>query len=106
MTSTPMARPRFAPPRYMRSVSACLRNEVLEITGRVPRPLIEYEKRFLMQDLHDGQFGMIHARRRRIKAFESAWARLQSEQPGWPNDPVDQRFHQQLLDWRRFTTPC
>ncbi len=78
------------------------RNEVLEITGRVPRPLLEYEKRFLLQDMHDGQFGNLHARRRRLKAFESAWARLQSEQPGWPNDPVDQRFHRQLLDWLAF----
>ncbi len=78
------------------------RNEVLQITGRVPRPLLEYEKRFLLQDLQDGQFGTIHARRRRLKAFESAWARLQSEQPGWPNDPVDHRFHQLLLDWLMF----
>lgn len=78
------------------------RNEVLEVTGRIPRPLLEYEKRFLLQDLHDGEFGNIHARRRRLKAFEAAWARLQSEQPGWPHDPVDQRFHRQLLDWLSF----
>ncbi len=82
--------------------SILARNEVLDITGRVPRPLLEYEKRFLLQDLQDGQFGNIHARRRRLKAFEAAWARLQSEQPGWPQDPVDQRFHQQLLDWLTF----
>lgn len=82
--------------------SILARNEVLEVTGRVPRPLLEYEKRFLLQDLHDGEFGNIHARRRRLKAFEAAWARLQSEQPGWPQDPVDQRFHQQLLDWLSF----
>lgn len=82
--------------------SILARNEVLEITGRVPRPLLEYEQRFLLQDLQDGQFGNIHARRRRLKAFEAAWARLQSEQPGWPQDPVDQRFHQQLLYWLRF----
>lgn len=82
--------------------SILARNEVLEVTGRVPRPLLEYEKRFLLQDLHDGEFGNIHARRRRLKAFEAAWARLQSEQPGWPQDPVDQRFHRQLLDWLSF----
>lgn len=81
------------------SFSILARNEVLAITGRMPRPLLEYEKRFLLQDLHDRQFGNIHARRRRLKAFEAAWARLQSEQPGWPNDPVDQLFHRQLLDW-------
>ena len=78
------------------------RNEVLEITGRVPRPLLEFERRFLLQDLQFEEFGNLHARRRRLTAFESAWARLQSEQPGWPNDPADQRFHQHLLDWLRF----
>src|SRR5690606_30133735 len=77
---------------HARGVSILARNEVLDVTGRVPRPLLEYEKRFLMQDLHDGEFGSIHARWRRLKAFEAAWARLQSEQPGWPQDPVDQRF--------------
>jgi superfamily I DNA/RNA helicase len=82
--------------------SILARNEVLKITGRARRPLLEYEKRFLLQDLHDGEFGNIHARRRRLKAFEAAWARLRSEQPGWPQDPVDQRFHSQLLDWLRF----
>lgn len=82
--------------------SILARNEVLEVTGRVPRPLLDYEKRFLLQDLHDREFGNIHARRRRLKAFEAAWARLQSEQPGWPQDPVDRRFHQQLIDWLSF----
>lgn len=82
--------------------SILARNEVLEVTGRVPRPLLEYEKRFLLQDLHDGEFGNIHARRRRLKAFEAAWARLQSEQPGWPQDAIDRRFHRQLLDWLSF----
>jgi DNA helicase II / ATP-dependent DNA helicase PcrA len=82
--------------------SILARNDVLRVTGRVPRPLLDYEKRFLLQDLHDGEFGNIHARRRRLKAFEAAWARLQSEQPGWPQDTVDQRFHRQLLDWLSF----
>lgn len=82
--------------------SILAQNEVLKATGRVPRPLLEYEKRFLLQDLHDGEFGNIHARRRRLKAFEAAWARLQSEQPGWPQDPVDRHFHEQLIDWLKF----
>lgn len=77
-------------------------NAVLTITGRAPRPLLEYEKRFLLEDLHDGSFGSIHERRKRLKAFESAWARLQNEHPGWPNDPLDRRFHRQLLDWLKF----
>ena len=78
------------------------RNEVLDITGRVPRPLLEYENRFLLEDLKDGDFGNIHQRRKRLKAFEAAWARLQSEQPGWASEPVDQRFEKDLREWLTF----
>ncbi|MHB8495988.1 MAG: UvrD-helicase domain-containing protein [Casimicrobiaceae bacterium] len=39
---------------------------------------------------------------RRIRAFEAAWARLQSEVPGWPQDPVDRQFQAALISWLRF----
>lgn len=39
---------------------------------------------------------------RRIRAFEAAWARLQSEAPGWPQDPVDRQFQAALISWLRF----
>ncbi len=78
------------------------RNEVLEITGRVPRPLLDFECRFLLEDLSGNDYGNIHRKRKRLKAFESAWARLQSEQPGWPVDPADRSFQNALLDWLRF----
>ena len=77
-------------------------NDVLEMTDRVPRPLLDYEQRFLLEDLNNGQFGNIDAIRKRLKAFESAWARLQSEEPGWPRAPEDQEFQRQLLDWLKF----
>ena len=78
------------------------KNEVLEMTDRVPRPLLDYEQRFLLEDLNNGQFGKIDDIRKRLKAFESAWARLQSEKPGWPRNPKDQEFQRQLLDWLKF----
>ena len=78
------------------------REEVLEATGRVPRPLLDFEERFLLQDLNDATFGGIRERRRRLQAFNAAWARLQSEQPGWPIDPVDQIFQRNLSRWLRF----
>ena len=53
--------------------------EVLEATGRVPRPLLAFEERFLLKDLNGAAFGTIHERRRRLQAFNAAWARLQSE---------------------------
>ncbi|MDE2823075.1 MAG: ATP-dependent helicase [Chloroflexota bacterium] len=76
--------------------------EVLEATGRIPRPLLAFEERFLLKDLNGSDFGTIHDRKRRLKAFNAAWARLQSETPGWPMDPVDEAFERELLGWLRF----
>ncbi|GAB4145912.1 MAG: DNA helicase PcrA [Planctomycetota bacterium] len=78
------------------------RAEVLEATGRVPRPLLHFEERFLLEDLNGDGFGGIRERDRRLQAFNAAWARLQSETPGWPHDPVDQAFHRELVGWLRF----
>ena len=50
--------------------------EVLETTGRVPRPLLAFEERFLLKDPNRPEFGTIHDRRRRFQAFNAAWARL------------------------------
>lgn len=78
------------------------RAEVLETTDRVPRPLLHFEERFLLQDLNGDDFGGIRERNRRLQAFNAAWARLQSEMPGWPHDPTDQAFHRELVCWLRF----
>jgi DNA helicase II / ATP-dependent DNA helicase PcrA len=78
------------------------REDVLPLTGRVPRPLLTFEERFMVQDLRGDGFGGFRERQRRLRAFNAAWARLQSEDPGWPHDPVDQRFHEALLSWLRF----
>jgi len=78
------------------------RNEVLQATGRVPRPLLHFEERLLLQDLDGDGFGGIRDRDRRLQAFNAAWARLQSDTPGWPQDPVDRAFHTELVGWLRF----
>ncbi|MBC7076744.1 MAG: ATP-dependent helicase, partial [Synergistales bacterium] len=78
------------------------RAEVLEATGRVPRPLLKFEERFLLEDLNGDGLGGIRDRERRLQAFNAAWARLQSDTPGWPQDPVDKAFHTDLTGWLRF----
>ncbi len=75
------------------------RASVMEITGRVPRPLLLFEERFMLADLCNNSYGGIRECGRRLKAFDSAWARLQSEDPGWPQDPIDRAFHQALISW-------
>ena len=77
-------------------------NQVNELTGRVPRMLFEFEKKFLFQDLQDEKFGGLRQKSERLKAFEAAWARRQDEEPGWPSDPIDKRFNAALLEWLTF----
>ncbi|HLX26887.1 MAG TPA: ATP-dependent helicase [Casimicrobiaceae bacterium] len=84
---------------------------VFDYLGRVARPLItftsagvlQYEGNFLLEDLiAGGSFGHKRDCTKRIRAFEAAWARLQSQVPGWPPDAVDKAFHSELLRWLRF----
>lgn len=78
-----------------------MRNHVLGATGRIPRPLNEFELEPLIYDLKEA-----HGGKRKIKklkmAYEAAWARLQPEQPGFALDPADAAFQADLLAWLRF----
>lgn len=85
---------------YCFSVLAC--EEVLEATGRYPRPLLVMEERFLLEDLKGPLFGNLRDCRRLLQAFNAAWARLQNEEPGWPHDEIDRRIEAALDSWLRF----
>ncbi len=88
------------------------REEVFTYLSRVPRPIItfltsgslQYEGSMLLSDLihEDHAFGGKRDCTKRIRAFEAAWARLQSQQPGWPEDDVDRLFERRLLEWLIF----
>ena len=85
--------------------------EVFDYLGRVPHPVVTFAKSGVLQFqggvmLDDlvaaGAFGSKRDCTQRIRAFEAAWARLQSEMPGWPHDPIDRQFHTALVSWLRF----
>lgn len=81
------------------------RAHVLQITGRIPRPLMLFEERFLLEDLgvEQGEFHEnYYHRRRRLKAFEAAWSRRQDQLPGWPPTDADRQFQGILNEWLRF----
>jgi len=87
------------------------RQDVFEYLGRVARPVVtftksgvlQFEGRAMLDDLIiEGAFGPKRDCTKRIRAFEAAWARLQSEDPGWPQDPTDKLFHTALLEWLTF----
>ena len=75
----------------------------LATLGRGLRLLMSFEDKPLEQDLVKiGGFGGVLECRKRIKAFEAAWARMQDEVPGWPTDPVDRSFNTALTGWLAF----
>jgi len=85
--------------------------EVFDYLGRVPRPVVsvaksgvlQFEGGVMLDDLISaGNFGPKRDCTERIRAFEAAWARLQSDVPGWPQDPVDRDFQSALISWLRF----
>jgi superfamily I DNA/RNA helicase len=78
-----------------------MRAHVFQATGRTARPLNDFEKKPLEADLA-GQFGGVREVRRRIKAYESAWAREQHHEPGAPADAIDVAFEQALVAWLIF----
>ena len=87
------------------------RDEVFAYLNRHPRPIIsvskarslQFEGGVMLSDLaFDKRFGNKRARAKRVRAFEAAWARLQSDEPGWPNNPVDEEFEEQLISWLKF----
>lgn len=78
-----------------------MRNHVLGATGRIPRPLNDFELKPLEADLASAHGGVREVRKR-IKAFEAAWARLQQDEPGYVQNPEDLAFEDALFSWLVF----
>lgn len=77
------------------------KRQVFEITGRIPRPLMDFEKEFLLEDLKD-EFGGKRKVEDLLQAYESAFARQQQDEPGVLGSPEDLKFKTQLLRWLDF----
>ena len=73
----------------------------LAATGRTARPLSEFEVEPLLADLSGAHGGKRNVKKR-IKAFEAAWARLQSDEPGYVQSPEDAALEHHLIEWLRF----
>jgi len=71
--------------------------------GRIPRLLLAYEERFLLEDMRNVDiYGNYNQRCKRLQAFKAAWARLQNEQPGWPLEDEDRHFQADVMNWLQF----
>lgn len=78
-----------------------MRNSVLNVIGRVPRTLSDFELEPMYSDL-----AKAHGGKREVKklkaAYEAAWARLQQEDPGYADSPEDKAFARDLKKWLQF----
>jgi DNA helicase II / ATP-dependent DNA helicase PcrA len=80
------------------AMTILMRNRVLTALGRTPRPLNEYELEPLLADLSDAH-GNKSERRGLIRAYGAAWARLQTQEPGYTRTAAEQAFVDELVDW-------
>ena len=86
------------------------KEDVFEYLDRTPRSIVtisakslSFEGSMMINDLVNiQQFGGKRDCVKRVWAFEAAWARLQSEQPGWPTDSTDKIFEEHLRLWLHF----
>jgi len=76
-----------------------LRREILRITGRNPRIMLDHEIKTMLRDLTDSRYGDIRRKEKRVKAYEAAWARLQQDDPGHATNEIDESFEGDLLSW-------
>jgi len=77
------------------------RNHVLAATGRIPRPLNDFETEALICDLmaaHGGKRAVGDLK----QAYEAAWARLNNQTPGYAPSAAEAAFQNDLLEWLRF----
>lgn len=74
------------------------KRDIITSTGRFPRPMLEFEQKPMLYDLNNA-FGILRDKRKRLQAFEAAWARLQSEEPGFPEHEMDRQFECELKQW-------
>ena len=84
------------------SFSILNKEQVIETTSRTPRPLLKFEMGPLLHDLKNEGIGGIRDLKKNIIAYESAWARLQREEPGWAQSDDDKRLENALLSWLKF----
>ena len=85
--------------------------DVLDFLERYPRPLLFFNRSgvmqfegapFLTDVCRETEYGSKRDATKAVRAFEAAWARLQTDEPGWALEPKDQAFHDAIIDWLKF----
>jgi superfamily I DNA/RNA helicase len=88
-----------------------MKRDVLDFLDRYPRPLLFFNRSgvmqfegapFLTDVCRETDYGSKRDATKTVRAFEAAWARLQTDDPGWALEPNDQAFHDAVIEWLRF----
>lgn len=77
------------------------KEHAIQSLGRHVRPCFKTEMKVLYHDL-SLDFENVKNVERKISAHASMWARLQHEEPGWPNNEEDKKFNDKYLQWMKF----
>jgi DNA helicase-2/ATP-dependent DNA helicase PcrA len=83
------------------SFSILSKNGVFQTTNRHPRPLLKFEVGALVSDLAT-LFGGKTVVKDMMAEFETAWATLEHQHPGWPIELNRQEFQRRLRSWLIF----
>lgn len=76
-----------------------MREGVLEQTGRKPRMIIDHEQKPILRDIDRPEYGNVRDKEKLLSGYLAAWARLQQDEPGFEQTPVDENFRTDLLNW-------
>ena len=80
-----------------------IHQDALNIFDRFPRPMLEYEITPMLQDISfDGRFGKMKQQKKMLKDYESAWARLQMDIPGFEQSEDDKEFQNRINTWMEY----
>lgn len=79
------------------------RRDILKMLERYPRPLLDHEVVLLLNDINtDERFGKQKEREKMLRDYESAWARLQIDEPGFVQSEDDVEFQKRIRQWMLF----
>lgn len=76
------------------------KRDIIAKTGRYPRPMLDFEQKPMLYDMSN-EYGKLRDKQKLLQAFEAAWARLQSEEPGYAQNNKDRQFEREIKQWLR-----
>ena len=76
------------------------REDVIKFLGRVPRPLMDFEKRMLLHDIVPNK--KVKDKEKLLSYFGAAWAKTPTEEAGFARSDIEKEFQRQMLSWMLF----